>query len=268
MLTVSLVTYKHSLEEIRPVVEPVLAAADKMFVVDNASDPALAPSLASAFPSVEYIASENRGFGAGHNIAIRRAMDLGSDFHVIVNPDISFAAGTLESIVEFLSANPDVGMLMPRTVEPDGTLQHNCKMLPTPFDVIFRRFVPRSWIRRRTARYEMHDADYSSVFDVPYLCGCFLAFRVEALRDVGLFDERFFMYPEDIDITRRMCGPGKWRSVYFPGATVVHAHVAASYHSKRMLWIHCVNMVRYFNKWGWFFDAERSRINRQLMSSG
>ena len=265
MLTVSLVTYRHSLDAIRPVVEDVLAANPARFwIVDNASDPALAAALAAEYPAVRYVASANRGFGAGHNQAIRLAMAEGADFHAVVNPDVSFGPGTLEKIVGFMEGRPDVGMLMPETVGPGGEFLYNCKLVPTPLDLVFRRFLPRSWIRRRTERFELRRADYSRPFAVPYLCGCFLAFRVAALREVGLFDERFFMYPEDIDITRRMYSSGRWRPVYFPGARVVHAHAAASYSSWRMLWVHCANMVRYFNKWGWVFDAERRRINREV----
>ena len=75
------------------------------------------------------------------------------------------------------------------------------------------------------------------------------------------------MYPEDIDITRRMYSSEKWLPVYFPGARVVHAHAAASYSSLRMLCVHCANMIRYFNKWGWIFDSERRRINREVLAS-
>lgn len=268
MLTVSLVTYRQSLADIRSVVEDVLAAhPSRFFVIDNAADSRLAAELRDAYPEIAYVPSPNRGFGAGHNIAIRKAMELGSDFHAVVNPDIDFRPGTLEKIVGFLGQNPDIGMLMPETLAPDGSFLHNCKLLPTPFDLIFRRFLPRTWIRRRTARFELHGADHAKVFDVPYLCGCFLAFRIAALREVGLFDERFFMYPEDIDMTRRVYASARWRAVYFPGATVVHAHAAASYFSLKMLAIHCMNMIRYFNKWGWIFDRERTRINHAVERS-
>lgn len=266
--TVSIVLYRHSIGEVRQLVESVLAARPmRLFVVDNASDQSLAKSFAAEFPSVTYIASENRGYGAGHNIAIRLAMEQGSEVHFVVNPDISFESGSLEAMVDFFSREPRVGMLMPNTVRQDGSIIRNCKLLPTPFDLVFRRFLPRPWIARRTARFELHGADMSRPFEVPYLCGCFLGFRLAALRDIGLFDERFFMYPEDIDITRRMYASRKWSPMFFPGATVVHIHVAASYGSLRMLVVHCVNMVRYFNKWGWMFDAERRRINCEVESA-
>lgn len=88
-------------------------------------------------------------------------------------------------------------------------------------------------------------------------------FRLSAFDKVGLFDERYFMYPEDIDITRRM--HKYYRTMYWPKVSVVHAHRAASYKSKKMLKIHMENMVKYFNKWGWFFDKERSEWNKKLL---
>ena len=84
--------------------------------------------------------------------------------------------------------------------------------------------------------------------------------RCDTLREVGLFDERFFMYPEDIDLTRRIHAVAK--TIFYPYVKVVHNHRRASYHSLRMTLIHIANMVRYFNKWGWFFDRARRRINR------
>ena len=90
-------------------------------------------------------------------------------------------------------------------------------------------------------------------------------FRVAALKEIGLFDERFFMYPEDIDITRRM--HERFRTVYYPKVCVIHDHAAESYKSARMLKIHMINMVKYFNKWGWFFDAQRKKVNRETLSA-
>jgi hypothetical protein len=95
--------------------------------------------------------------------------------------------------------------------------------------------------------------------DVPYLSGCFMALRVEALRKIGLFDERFFMYPEDIDLTRRMAEC--YRTTYFPKVRVVHDHARESYRNYRMLWVHIKNMIIYFNKWGWIYDQSRQKIN-------
>ena len=267
-MTVSLVTYRHTLAQVRPIVEavaksPCVTAFD---VLDNSGDGPLRGELAAAFPSVSYLPLANPGFGAAHNVAIRRAMAAGSELHAVVNPDISFAPGTLEAIEAFFAANPDVGLVMPKTVNPDGSMQFNCKLLPTPFDLFGRRFLPKGWTAKRNFRYELRAADHERTFDCGYLCGCFLVFRLACLREVGLFDERFFMYPEDIDISRRVYA-SRWRATYFPGATVVHAHEAASYKSWRMTWVHVWNMAKYFNKWGWLLDGERRRINAEVAAS-
>ena len=115
-------------------------------------------------------------------------------------------------------------------------------------------------------RFEMQASDYNKIMDVPYLSGCFMFFRVSALREIGLFDERFFMYPEDIDITRRM--HERFRTVFYPEVSVIHNHARQSYVSFKMLKVHIVNIIKYFNKWGWFFDKERKRINNEIMANG
>lgn len=100
--------------------------------------------------------------------------------------------------------------------------------------------------------------------NLPYHQGSFMLFRTDCFRKVGLFDERFFMYPEDIDMTRRM--HKHYRTMFWPEVTIVHAHRAASYTSLRMLWVHSYNMIKYFNKWGWVFDKERREWNKRIIS--
>lgn len=107
-------------------------------------------------------------------------------------------------------------------------------------------------------------AGHDEPFECSYLLGSFLFFRMSALTASGGFDERFFMYPEDIDITRRMTHLGK--VLYWPRVSIIHEHAAASRHSARMLRIHITNMFRYFNKWGWLFDKERRIANRRMKS--
>ena len=88
--------------------------------------------------------------------------------------------------------------------------------------------------------------------------------RVSALKSIGIFDERFFMYPEDIDLTRRLAS--RYDTVFFPDVSVTHLHGSASHKSLKMLLIHAHNMIKYFNKWGWFFDQERNSLNRKALS--
>lgn len=263
--TVSLVTYKHRLSDIRALVDGVLRSSCPIFyIIDNSCDDLFAGEIAALHEKrIKYIPLKNPGFGAGHNAGISAALAAGTSLHMIINPDISFEDGVLEKTADFMQANPDIGLLMPETLSPDGTLQYNCKLVPTPLDLIFKRFLPGFLKRRRMHRFTMQDYDHSMILDVPYLCGCFFAVSSGALKKCGLFDERFFMYPEDIDLTRRIFSAG-YRTVYYPEVSVIHAHQRESYKNIRMLWIHIVNMIRYFNKWGWIFDAERKRINKKV----
>ena len=203
---------------------------------------------------------KNLGYGAAHNIAIRESVYDDIPLHLVINPDILVTAEAIDTMVEFIAAHHEVGQLMPHVVYPTGETQYLCKLLPTPLDVFGRRFLPKRWMAKRNARFELRASGYDKMMNVPYLSGCFMLLRTEAVLKARLFDERFFMYPEDIDLTRRI--HRDYLTVYFPYATIVHNHAQASYHSPKMLWIHVVNMCRYFNKWGWFCDKERTLVNR------
>jgi hypothetical protein len=152
---------------------------------------------------------------------------------------------------------------MPKIYYPDGEIQYLCKLLPTPFDLIFRRFLPKKWTQKRTRKFEMRASGYNKIMDVPYLSGCFMFLRIDAIKEAGLFDERFFMYPEDIDLTRRI--HRKYRTVFYPPVSITHYHVRSSYANYKFLFIHLVNMIKYFNKWGWIFDKERRKMNNETI---
>ncbi len=261
MINVSIVLYNTAFEEVENLVRTLRAntCVKTIYLVDNS----LVENLEFQKLAVRYIFNaKNIGYGAAHNIAIRQSIEDNADYHLVVNPDITFDSEILDEIEHYMNKNTEIGHLMPKVFYPDGQIQYLCKLLPTPFDLIFRRFLPARWTEKRTRKFEMRDSGYNRIMDVPYLSGCFMFLRISALREVGLFDERFFMYPEDIDLTRRM--HQQFRTVFYPEVSVVHHHAQDSYKSKRMLWIHISNMVKYFNKWGWVFDSERNKINKLI----
>jgi GT2 family glycosyltransferase len=236
---------------------------DHVWVIDNSADDTLRCCCSS--PRITYQRMENRGYGAGHNVGIRAALSAGSEFHLVMNADVCWTTDVIGPMVEYMHAHPDVGQMMPLVRYPDGALQYACRMLPTPFDLFARRLLPECLTRRHMDRYLLADADHSRPFNCPYLLGSFMFFRTAALQEAGLFDERFFLYPEDIDITRRL--HRHWVTLFYPQVEIVHEHAAASRHSLRMFAIHAVNMAKYFNKWGWFFDRERRDFNRRLLAT-
>lgn len=262
MITASVVTYYTSEKDLSRLINCVLQSPiDILYIIDHTEEKGRLSLPIS--DKIKYIHHDNLGYGSGHNVGIREALKINSDYHVVLNPDIYWDEEVIKNLKKYMDENPDIGQVMPKVYYPDGRLQYLCKMCPTPLDLIFKRFIPTKYIEKRLEKFQLRFTDYNKPMNVPYLSGCFMFFRVEALKDVGLFDERFFMYPEDIDITRRI--HAKYRTMFYPYVSIYHAHAAASKSNKKMLLIHIKNMIKYFNKWGWLFDKERSEFNKRLL---
>ncbi|MBQ9439148.1 MAG: glycosyltransferase family 2 protein [Paludibacteraceae bacterium] len=215
---------------------------------------------------VKYIHNRrNLGYGRAHNIAIKHTLSSDVPLHLVLNADVHFTPQAITQCIKAMEDNPDYGQLMPKIYYPNGEVQHLCKLLPSPLDLFGRRFLSRKLIAKRLDRFEMRPTGYNKPMDVPYLSGCFMLLRCSALRKVGLFDEHYFLYPEDIDLTRRI--HRYYRTMFFPDVEVIHDHRQESYHSWKMAWIHFVNMACYFNKWGWnmLTDKERKAFNKRAI---
>lgn len=264
MINASIVIYKHSVGEIINLLENLSKSSgiEKIFVIDNS--PEMTPGFDDG-PCIYIFNGENKGFGAGHNIALRKTIEEGVPYHIVVNPDISMDVDVPKKLMIFAEQHPDVGHIMPKILNSDGSIQYLCKLLPSPFDLIIRRFLPAFITINKMKKYEMRECGYNKIMEVPYLSGCFMFLRTEALQKSGLFDERFFMYPEDIDLTRRIHRFHK--TIFYPEVSVIHEHTRSSYKNVRMFFIHLINLIRYFNKWGWINDAERKSINKRITQS-
>lgn len=267
MLNVSIVLYRPNVQQVVDLCDELLKAqcVRKIFLIDNSPMESNELSAFGGKVSYRWQQGNNLGYGRGHNIAIRESVYYNTPFHLVMNADVSIAASDLDRLYHFISHHNEVGQLMPKVVYPDGELQYLCKLLPTPLDVLARRFLPKSWNKKRNRQYELRFTGYDKIMNVPYLSGCFMLLRTEAVLKARLFDERYFMYPEDIDLTRTI--HRDYLTIFFPDVTVVHDHARESYHSWHMTWVHVVNMCRYFNKWGWLFDKERRVMNRLTLKS-
>ena len=270
MLTASIVLYNTPRSQVDAVIESVTGAGciGTLYVIDNSPNDRWR-ILERQYPAIRYIHNANLGYGAGHNLAMQEAIDAGAEYHVVLNPDIRFGADVLPSLVQFMDGNPGAAYVLPKVVYPDGEMQYLCKLLPSPSDLVFRRFVPavsflKKWKEKKNARYCLMDSGYDHVMNPPCLSGCFMFLRLATLAEHGLFfDDGYFMYCEDFDLIRRIHRVAE--TVYYPGVTIVHDHARESYRSRRMLRSHIRSAVRYFNKWGWFFDAERRTMNRKIL---
>lgn len=232
----------------------------KLYLIDNSPTNAL--QYIHVDPRVEYVHNpSNPGFGAAHNIAIKKAMAEGSKYQLVLNPDVRFESSILKKIVDYMDANPEVGNLMPKVVYPDGSNQFLCKLLPTPYDWIGRRFNPfKGMVEKRNEKFELRFTDYNDIMEVPYLSGCFMFLRLSALEQTGLFDEKIFMYGEEVDLCRRLISEG-YKTIYFPEVTIVHHFQKGSHKSLKLTIVGMQSAVYYFNKWGWLFDKNRKKVN-------
>jgi len=265
LLTSTLVVYKEKPEVLRMAIDSFLRTKlkVKLYIIDNSPTDILRNIILDE--RVEYYFNPiNPGFGSGHNIGINLIKN-DSKYHLVLNPDVYFGKGVIEQILEFLECNQKIGVLMPKVLYPDESIQYLAKLLPTPFDFILRRIIPIPFLKKFIDnRFELRNSGYDKILEVPFLSGCFLLFRNDVLQMINGFDEKIFMYTEDIDICRRVNKAG-YQSVFYPEVFIYHAHERKSFKNLSTFKVYLKSAINYFNKWGWFWDRDRVIINRATL---
>jgi N-acetylglucosaminyl-diphospho-decaprenol L-rhamnosyltransferase len=232
-----------------------LALSYEVIVVDNASHDGCLEAVAREWPEAKRVAlPSNRGYAAGNNAGLRVAQ---GDYVLILNPDIAILPGTLERLVAFMDGKPKAGLVGPRLVNPDGSLQYSCYHFPSFLLPLFRRtpLGKLSLFRRWLEHYQMLAWDHRQSKQVDWLLGACLLARRTVLSGVGLLDERYFLYVEDTDWCRRFWAAG-FEVWYAAEVEIVHYHerlsAQASFSAvwKRITWIHIASWLKYFSKWG------------------
>lgn len=199
----------------------------EVIVVDNASRDQGAEAARTEFPQITLVSpTKNLGFAAGANLGIRQAK--GS--HVLLlNPDTVVVPGALHRMVEFMNATPDAGVVGPKLLNPDGSLQLSCRAFPGRWMVFAHRYALLTRLlpgNPATRRYLLTDWDHGSVRPVDWVSGACLMTTREVLERVGLLDEGFFLFNEDVDFCKRVWAAG-WKVYYVPEAVVFH-HIGIS----------------------------------------
>lgn len=278
MITASIVTYNNNLLDLEGILRSLLISpVQKVWVVDHSDtfirlegelqeykrkDEEFLKHEGRGF-RLEYIKQVNKGYGSGHNVALRKAIAEGSQYHLVVNPDVWFGAEVIPSLWRLMEENEDVALAMPKVLFLNGSVQCLAKLLPTPVDLFCRFFMPAKLIVRRNNKFELRHSGYDREMNVPFLSGCFMFLRVSALKSEGIFDERFFMYMEDVDLTRRL--HAKHKTLFYPSVSIYHRFSRLSYHKWKLSLAHMASVVKYFNKWGWIYDSSRRRFNKTLL---
>ncbi|MGI9556309.1 MAG: glycosyltransferase family 2 protein [Solirubrobacterales bacterium] len=194
------------------------SAFARVHVVDNASGDGTVEMLARDFPRVRVHAlAENTGFARANNVALR---GVTAPAVLVLNPDARLRTDSIEPLVARLEARPEVGIVGPRLELEDGADDHAAKRsFPTPLSALGHfSGVGRGRGSGRLAAYRAPEIEAGPVDAIN---GAFMLIRTEALRDVGLFDERYWMYMEDLDLCFRFARSG-WTTWYEPSATAIH----------------------------------------------
>jgi len=227
----------------------------EVIVVDNNPAAGFFKIIRDEFPDTVYIPlKKNKGFGGGMNEGIRVAK---GGYVFIFNPDIQPEKNSLEELVHFMDDNEDVGIVGPKLLNTDGSLQYSCYRIPTFLIPLYRR-TPLGKLpsgKKSIEKYLMINDDHSKDMDVDSLIGAALFTRKNILEKVGLFDEQFFMYFEDNDLCRRFW-ENDYRVVYHPKSVMKHYHNRASAKGgllksifNRFTWIHLSSFAKYYLKY-------------------
>jgi GT2 family glycosyltransferase len=263
----SLVIYKNDRRQLLDAIESFLNTDLKvrLVLIDNSPTDDLKDIISDA--RGEYIHNpSNPGYGSTHNIAIRKYSDK-TKYHLILNPDIYYSTGVVEDIIRFMDNDSNIGLVMPKVLYPDGKIQYLAKLIPSPFVFFVRRFLLNSKFKKRiSGKFELRFSGYDTIMEVPYLSGCFMVFRTEALIKINGFDEKIFMHMEDLDITRR-CYDAGFKTVFYPKQIVYHDHLFKSFLTIANLKMYFTSAFYYYNKWGWFFDKKRRVINKKTINN-
>jgi len=257
-VSASVVMYNSDAKQIEEIVSK-FSRYIYLFLIDNSPTNAL--SYLADNNHVTYIFNPtNPGFGSAHNLAINKSIMLGSKFHFIVNPDVNFERDIIDYMINVMNEDPSVGMMMPKILNLDGTIQNLPKLLPSPFSIILRKLKkPRVIFNHFINSYELRNISQDKVYNAPILSGCFTLLNLNAIKEVGMYDDKYFMYFEDWDLSRRM--HEKYKTLYYPKVAVFHGYESGANKSIKLFKIYINSAIHYFNKWGWFFDKDRKKIN-------
>ena len=251
--TISLVSVNQRLDLERLLPSLCKAAsrtASEILLVDNRSCDNSARYVRRFYPEIQVVENpEVSGYGENHNLNLQRAQGR---YFVIMNSDMTVAPDVFVVLRDYMDCHPDVGIITPKILNPDGTIQGLNKRYPTIWDLFMRRFVPnrlQKMFKNRMDYYEMRDIGYDRECEVPFLSGAFMFCRSNVLKQQGGFDPRYFLYFEDADLCRRI--QQTHRTVYYPMTAVTHYWQRSAHKQWKVSWIFIQSAWRYFNRWGY-----------------
>lgn len=251
-ISLSIVLYNQTVEQIETIIKTLndLQSRTKynyiFFLIDNNSSQKNISQFTSRLESNYKIIElyENIGFGGGHNCVLNM---LESDIHIVMNPDIIINDfDGFDKAIEYLLLHGEIGLLSPKILNTDGSIQRLTRNDPTVLDLLIR-FLGPNFMKKRQKDFVHFDTGYDSIQKIENATGSFMILKTSKFKDVNGFDTRYFMYMEDSDLTRTI-----GTSVFYPYFSVIHEWARENHSIKGILRI-IISMIKYFNKWGWRF---------------
>lgn len=232
-------------ETIKTLLEHTKGVDFKLTVVDNLSTDGTPEHIRKTYPEVQVIEPKtNKGFGSGHNVVLP---ELDSVYHCVINPDISIREDVIAKMAAYMQEHPEIGLLSPKICFPDGRVQILGKRNPKIKYLVASRMRNEEDPHKFLREYAMLDEDLTKPCEIENATGCFMMFRTDLFKKIGGFDERYFMYFEDCDITRTVRKFAK--AVFYPEATIYHVWGRESKKNFKLMLVQIASMFKYFTKW-------------------
>lgn len=248
IITASIVVYKEQISSLQRTIDSVISSelVKTLYIIDNSPTNKLGGFI--NHPKIDYIFSgKNLGFGKGHNHILHLLKKKKSEFHLILNPDVQFDSSIFQELISRLEKQEDLAVISPKSILRNGDIQYIARRFPSLKQLVSRFFKSKA---RGPQYQEYADQDLNQEFYPDFVHGIFLLFKSDDLLALNGFDERFFMYMEDVDICRSLKRMNK-KILYYPELSIRHEYRRGSSKSMKLFLIHLVSIYRYFNKWGY-----------------
>lgn len=248
---------------------------EQILVIDNFSQDRTLEMMQREFSEIKVLASEfNSGFAAAINWGINNAPP-GTEYFLFLNPDIIVQDQAIKKMLEFMEEHPDVALIGPKLLNPDLSVQSSCRRFMTPKLILYRRtFLGHfSFAQKALKKFLMEDIDHSKVQEVDWIFGACMMVRGKTVAEVGIMDERYFLYFEDMDWCRRFWEKG-WKVCYYPKAQMIHYHRRDSAtHSgfwalfNQATRIHIKSAIKYFIKYFGIPKPRQEKKKQELVAT-
>lgn len=249
-LTASIVLYNEEDSELSKVVNSFLNTpiSKKLYLIDNS--PTDEHKKFALHSDIEYIFNKrNIGFGAANNIVLHKIINY-SKYHLILNPDVTFESRVIPNLIKVLEKENDVAVIAPKVLFSNGKHQYSCRRYPSLFEQLVRRVVIlKELFSTLIKKGKYYDKDLTQSFYPEFLQGCFLLFKTKDFVQIKGFDERYFLYMEDVDICKKIDAIGK-KKMYYPNEEISHVLKKGSSKNIRLFIQHLLSSIKYFFKWG------------------